>query len=214
MSIGIIGAGALGSNLARLLAKSGISTTIANRRGPQSLKGLVDELGPSLKAGTVPEAASADVVVVAVRWVDVEKALTGLPGWNGRIVIDGTNALVFLDPDSPDAKDPSNPLAAFGIKAIDLGGKHSSQIFRTLVPGARVVKAFNHLPVSVLPDPAVSGGQRVLFYWGDDADAKAEVRRLLEQTGHFPVDLGALDVGGPLTSPPHGALAGINFVKI
>ena len=46
------------------------------------------------------------------------------------------------------------------------------------------------------------------------ADAKAEVRRLLEQTGHFPVDLGALDVGGPLTSPPHGALAGINFVKI
>jgi predicted dinucleotide-binding enzyme len=172
--------------------------------------------GPShsLKAGTVPEAASADIVVVAVRWVDVEKALTGLPGWNGRIVIDGTNALVFLDPDSPDAKDPSNPLAAFGIKAIDLGGKHSSQIFRTLVPGARVVKAFNHLPVSVLPDPAVSGGQRVLFYWCDDADAKAEVRRLLEQTGHFPVDLGALDVGGPLTSPPHGALAGINFVKI
>jgi predicted dinucleotide-binding enzyme len=214
MSIGIIGAGALGSNLTRLLAKSGISTTIANRRGPQSLKELVDELGPSLRAGTVPEAASADIVVVAVRWVDVQKAFTGLPGWNGRIVIDGTNALAFLDPDSPDAKDPSNPLAAFGIKAIDLGGKHSSQIFRTLVPGARVVKAFNHLPVSVLPDPAVSGGQRVLFYSGDDADAKAKVRRLLEQTGHFPVDLGALDVGGPLTSPPHGALAGINFVKI
>ena len=214
MSIGIIGAGALGSNLARLLAKSGISTTIANRRGPQSLKELVDELGPSLRAGTVPEAASADIVVVAVRWVDVQKALTGLPGWNGRIVIDGTNALAFLDPDSPDAKDPSNPLAAFAIKAIDLGGKHSSQIFRTLVPGARVVKAFNHLPVSVLPDPAVSGGQRVLFYSGDDADAKAKVRRLLEQTGHFPVDLGALDVGAPLTSPPHGALAGINFVKI
>ena len=166
MSIGIIGAGALGSNLARLLAKSGISTTIANRRGPQSLKELVDELGPSLRAGTVPEAASADIVVVAVRWVDVQKALTGLPGWNGRIVIDGTNALAFLDPDSPDAKDPSNPLAAFAIKAIDLGGKHSSQIFRTLVPGARVVKAFNHLPVSVLPDPAVSGGQRSLVLFG------------------------------------------------
>jgi 8-hydroxy-5-deazaflavin:NADPH oxidoreductase len=159
MSIGITGAGALGSNLARLLAKSGISTTIANRRGPQSLKGLADELGPSLKAGTVPEAASADIVVVAVRWVDVQKALTGRPDWNRRIVIDGTNALVFLDPDSPDAKDPSNPLAAFGIKAIDLGGKHSSQIFRTLVPGARVVKAFNHLPVSVLPDPADRAGR-------------------------------------------------------
>ncbi len=147
MSIGIIGAGALGSNAARLLAKSGISATIANSRGPQSLAGLVKELGPSIKAGTVKEAASADIVLVAVRWVDLEKALGGLPAWNGRIVIDGTNPVAFLDPESPDAKDPNNPLAAYGIKAIDLGGKHSSQVFRTLVPGARVVKAFNHLDV-------------------------------------------------------------------
>jgi 8-hydroxy-5-deazaflavin:NADPH oxidoreductase len=82
MSIGIIGAGALGSNAARLLAKSGISATIANRRGPESLAGLVGELGPSIKAGTVEEAASADIVLVAVRWVDLERALGGLPAWN------------------------------------------------------------------------------------------------------------------------------------
>ena len=49
--------------------------------------------------------------MVAVRWVDLEKALGGLPAWNGSIVIDGTNPAAFLDPDSPDAKDPSNPLA-------------------------------------------------------------------------------------------------------
>src|SRR6267154_6018211 len=151
MSIGIIGAGALGSNAARLLAKSGISATIANGRGPESLAGLVGELGPSIKAGTVGEAASADIVLVAVRWVDLGKALSGLPAWKGRIVIDGTNPVAFLDPNSPDAKDPSNPLAAYGIKAIDLGGKHSSQVFSDLVPGARVVKAFNHLDASVLP---------------------------------------------------------------
>ena len=214
MSIGIIGAGALGSNAARLLAKSGISATIANRRGPQSLAGLVAELGPSIKAGTVKEAASADIVLVAVRWVDVEKALGGLPAWNGRIVIDGTNPVAFLDPDSPDAKDPSNPLAAYGIKAIDLGGKHSSQVLRTFVPGARVVKAFNHLDVRVLSEPKLSGGQRVLFYSGDDAGAKAEVRKLIEQTGYFPVDLGVLDVGGPLASLPFGPLAAINFIKV
>jgi len=139
MGIGIIGAGALGSGAARLLTKSGLSATIANRRGPQSLAGLVGELGPSIKAGTVEEAASADIVLVAVRWVDLGKALGGLPAWNGRIVIDGTNPVAFLDPDSPDAKDPSNPLAAYGIKAIDLGGRHSSAVFRELVPGARVV---------------------------------------------------------------------------
>ena len=111
-------------------------------------------------------------------------------------------------------RDPNNPLVAYGIKAIDLGGRHSSDVFRKFVPGARVVKTFNHFDVSVLPEPVVSGGQRVLFYSGDDADAKAEVRKLLEQTGYFPVDLGALDVGGPLASLPFGALAATNFIKI
>ncbi len=214
MSIGIIGAGALGSNAARLFAKSGIPATIANRRGPETLAGLVRELGPLIKAGTGRDAASADVVLVALRWVDLEKALSDLPPWNGRIVIDATNPVEFLDPGSPDAKDPKNPLAAYGIKLIDLGGKHSSAVFRKLVPGARVVKALNHFDVRLLPEPAVSGGRRVLFYSGDDAEAKAEVRKLLEQTGHFPVDLGVLDVGGPLASLPFGPLAAGSFVKI
>ena len=214
MSIGIIGAGALGSNVARLLAKRGISATIANSRGPESLRGLARELGPVIKAGTAREAASADIVLVAVRWVDLETALGSLPAWNGRIVIDGTNPVAFLDPDSPDAKDPNNPLAAYGIKAIDLGGKHSSEVFRGLVPGARVVKAFNHLDANLLPKAEVSGGRRVLFYSGDDRDAKAEVRKIIEQTGYFPVDLGVLDVGGPLASLPFGPLAAINFVQV
>jgi predicted dinucleotide-binding enzyme len=178
------------------------------------LKQLVTELGPSIKAGTVEEAARADIVVLALRWVDLEDALTKLPAWNDRIVIDGTNAVAFLDPDSPDAKDPSNPLRAYGIKAIDLGGKHSSQVVRQFVPGARLVKAFNHLDVRVLPEPQVSGGRRVLFYSGDDAPAKAEVRKLIEQTGHFPIDLGVLDVGGQLATLPFGALALHNLIKI
>jgi hypothetical protein len=117
-----------------------------------------------------------------------------------------------LDPDSAEAKDPSNPLAAYGIKAIDLGGKHSSEVFRGFVPGARVVKAFNHLDASVLTGPT-SGGQRALFYSGDDADAKAAIRKIIEQTGCFPVDLGALDIGGPLASLPFGPLAAVNFIK-
>ncbi len=214
LTIGIIGAGALGSNVARLLAKSGISATIANNHGPQSLARLVGELGPPIKAGRVEEAASADIVLVALRWVDLERALVSLPAWNGRIVIDATNPVAFLDPDSPDAKDPSNPLAVYGIKAVDLGGKHSSEVFRELVPGARVVKAFNHLDAKVLPMPVVSGGQRVLFYSGDDAAAKAEVRKIIDRTGYFAVDLGVLDVGGPLASLPFGSLASINFIKM
>ncbi|HWZ92652.1 MAG TPA: NAD(P)-binding domain-containing protein [Polyangiaceae bacterium] len=214
MSIGIIGSGALGSNVARMFAKRGIAATITNRRGPASLAPLIAELGSSIKAGTIEEAASAQIVLVALRWVDLEKVLGRLPAWNGRVVIDATNPVEFLDPSSADAKDPSNPLAAYGIKAIDLGGRHSSQIFRQFVPGARVVKAFNHLDVRVLSQPEVAGGQRVLFYSGDDAPAKAEVRKLMGAAGFFPVDLGPLDVGGPLASLPFGPLAAGSFVKI
>src|SRR6185437_1198079 len=110
MSIGIIGAGALGSNVARLLAKSGITATIANSRGPSSLSGLVKDIGPTIKAGTTEDVAKAEVVIVALRWVTLKNVLGGLPPWNGRIVIDATNPVDFLAPDSPDRKDPSNPL--------------------------------------------------------------------------------------------------------
>jgi 8-hydroxy-5-deazaflavin:NADPH oxidoreductase len=214
MSIGIIGSGALGSNVARMFAKRSISATITNRSGPASLAPFIAEVGSSIKAGTLEEAASADIVLVAVRWVDLESALRRVPVWNGRIVIDATNAVEFLDPNSAAAKDPTNPLAAYGIKAVDLGGKHSSQVFRQLVPGARVVKAFNHVDVRVLSQPEVAGGRRVLFYSGDDDAAKADVRRIMETAGFFPVDLGKLDIGGPLASPPHGPLAAGSFIKI
>lgn len=214
MTIGIIGSGALGSNLARILAKNGIAATISNSRGPASLALLAEELGPSITAGTVKEAASADIVFAAMRWSVAETVLGRLPAWKGRIVVDGTNPVEFLDPNSPDANDPSNPLAAYGIKAVDLGGKYSSEVFRQYVPGARVVKAFNHLDVNVLPEPEISGGKRVLFYSGDDAAAKAEIRKIIEATGFFPVDLGTLDVGGPLASLPFGSLAAHSFIKI
>ncbi len=214
MNIGIIGSGGLGSNVARALAQKGISATISTRRGPASLAPLVAELGPSIKAGTVQEAAAADIVLIAVRWEDLGQALAPLPAWNGRIVIDGTNPVQFLDPDSPDAKDPSNPLAAYGIKAIDLGGVSSSEVFSQFVPGARVVKALKHLDVNVLAHPEASGGQRVQFYSGDDADAKAQVRKMLDAMGYFAVDLGSLAVGGRLAELPFGSLASTNFVKI
>ncbi|MDV2453249.1 NADPH-dependent F420 reductase [Xanthomonas hortorum] len=214
MRIGIIGSGALGSSVARVLAKHGIAATISNSRGPASLASLVQELGPSIKAGTVAEAASADIVFAAIRWTDIEKVLGGLPAWNGRIVVDGTNPVEFLDPDSPDANDASNPLAAYGIKAVDLGGKYSSEVFSQFVPGARVVKAFNHLDVNVLSEPEVAGGKRVLFYSGNDAAAKAEIHKIIDATGFFAVDLGTLDVGGPLASLPFGALATHNFIKL
>ena len=214
MTIGIIGSGALGSAAARAFTRKGLSVILSNSRGSASLVSLIEELGPNAKAGSIAEAASAEIVLVAVPWVHIADALRGLPAWNGRIVVDGTNAVEFLDPNSSDANDPSNPLAAYGIKAIDLGARHSSAVFRDLVPGARVVKAFNHLDVRALVEPETAGGKRVLFYSGDDAAAKVDVHALIETSGFFPIDLGTLDLGGPLASLPFGSLATLNLIKV
>ena len=84
----------------------------------------------------------------------------------------------------------------------------------TLVPGARVVKAFNHLLAALLgSDPKAEGGKRVAFYSGDDASAKADVSALIEKLGFFGIDLGSLAVGGKLAQFPGGPLPALNLVK-
>lgn len=214
MSIGIIGAGAIGSGFARLLARRNIPALISNSRGPDSLQALAAELGPSITPVTAAEAAQADIVLVAVRWHSLPTALAGLPDWNGRIVIDSNNALMDVAPDSPEATDPTNPIGAYGLKAIDTGGRPSSQVFAELVPGARVVKAFNHLDSQLLGKLEVTEGKRVFFLAGDDADAKAQVAQLLAQLELASVDLGSLATGGPLFELPFGPLSVASFVKL
>lgn len=196
-TIGIIGAGAIGSALAKALASKGIEAIIANSRGPASLAGFVEELGPSIKAGTREQAAAQEIVFVAVNWSKLPEALAGLPNFGGRIVID-TN----------------NPIEAPLFKPAELHGRLSSEVVADLVPGARVVKAFNHLPAHFLSDdPQAEGGRRVLFFSGDDTQAKAAVSGLIDQLGFFGVDLGSLEAGGRLAQIPGGPVAIHNFVK-
>jgi predicted dinucleotide-binding enzyme len=198
MSIGIIGSGAIGAAFARALARAGIEATISNSRGPESLNELVRELGPSLKAGAREEAARADIVFVAVNWTKLPAALAGLPEWSGRILIDA-----------------NNPIEAPLFKPVDLKGRISSEVVADLVPGARVVKAFNHLRAEVLAaDPRSNGGRRVLFYSGNDSTAKAEVAALIEQIGFVGIDLGSLAVGGKLAQFPGGPLPNQNLIKL
>lgn len=197
MNIGIIGAGAIGSAIARALARAGIPAVIANSRGPESLRSLVKELGPTISAGTREEAASADIVFVAVNWSKLPAALASLPAWNGRIVIDANNSI-------------EAPL----FRPAQLNGRTSSEVFADLVPSAKVVKAFNHLQPALLSgDPHAEGGRRVLFYSGDDANAKAKVHALIDRLGFFGLDLGPLSVGSRLVQFPGGPLPTHNFVK-
>ena len=198
MIVGIIGSGAIGTALARTLSRAGIKATISNSRSPDSLKDLVRELAPSIKAGTREEAARADIVFVAVNWTKLPAAMTGLSDWKGRIVVDA-----------------NNPIEAPLFKPADLGGRASSAVFANLVPGARVVKAFNHLRAELLAtDPRSDGGRRVLFYSGDDTAAKAEIAALIERLGFAGIDLGSLEVGGRLAQFPGGPLPNQNLIKI
>jgi predicted dinucleotide-binding enzyme len=213
MTIGIIGAGALGTNLAKALAAKGVKAVISNSRSPESLAPLIKELGPNITAVTTEEAAKADIVVLGVHWGDLPKLLKTLPAWDGRIVIDATNPLEVLAPNAPERTDPANPFGALGVKLADLAGRVSSEIVADLVPGARLVKTFNHFAVQSLLEPNLAGGKRVLFYSGDDAAAKAEVRQLIETLGFYAVDLGPLKVGGVQTTPL-GPLSMTAFAKV
>ncbi|MFJ2990785.1 NADPH-dependent F420 reductase [Collimonas sp. NPDC087041] len=196
MNIAIIGAGAIGSTIARILARNGIQASIANSRGPQSLTALTNELGPHIKAVSAKEAVQADVVFVAVNWDRIPAALKDLGPWNGRILVDTNNAVEV----------PS-------FKAVNLGGRTSSEAVAELAPGARVVKAFNHLPAAVLDaDPQANGGRRVLFLSGPDADAKQTVSDLIARLGFAPVDLGGVNEGRAVQFP-EGPLTILNLVK-
>jgi predicted dinucleotide-binding enzyme len=198
MTIGIIGSGAIGAAFATTLARAGIEAIISNSRGPDSLQELVRELGPTIKAGRREEAAAAGMVFVAVNWTKLPAALAGLPAWGGRIVIDA-----------------NNPIEAPLFKPVDLKGRVSSEVFADFVPGARVVKAFNHLRAAILAsDPKADGGRRVLFYSGNDTAAKAEVAALIERIGFVGIDLGSLAVGGKLAQFPGGSLPNQNLVRV
>ena len=197
MTIGIIGAGSIGAAFARRLASANIPAILSNSRGPASLAGLVAEIGGPLRAGTREEAARQDLVLVAVNWSKLPEALGGLGDFGGRIVIDA-----------------NNPIEAPTFQPIDLQGRLSTEAFADLVPDARVVKAFNHLPAKLLAEePGVAGGRRVLFLAGSDATAKAEVAGLIDRLGFFGVDLGRVDEGGRAINIPGGALPILNLVR-
>jgi predicted dinucleotide-binding enzyme len=191
MNVGIIGAGRLGQAMARTALRAGHSVLFANSRGPESLASVVSALGEGASAGTMDEAASAGIVVIAVPWDRVPEAVQGL-NWNGQVVIDATNDWA----------------------ADDLQGTTSSELVADLVAGARLVKAANTLGAEVLgSDPHEAGGQRVIFISGDDVDAKAAVVALFQDAGFAAIDLGDLATGGAMQQIHH-PLAGVNLIRL
>jgi predicted dinucleotide-binding enzyme len=199
-TIALIGSGNIGGTVARLSVAAGYDVVLSNSRGPETLKGLVDELGPRARAATPAEAAAAgDLIVVSIplrayREVPVEPLI-------GKTVLDTNNYYAERDG---------------RITELDDASTTSSELLQRHLPASKVVKVFNHIyfqHLQTLARPAGAADRSALAIAGDDAGAKDAVTAFLDAIGYDAVDAGALAEGWRLQpgTPVYGSPYGGNI---
>ncbi len=177
-TIGIIGSGLVGKAVARLAIAAGHKVVISNSRGAESVKELIEELGPLASAGTTEEVVAAgDIVTLSIPIAATEQ----LPGdkFAGKVVLDQTNYY-----------------PAFGANdVLDKGELTSSELVAQRLPGAKVVKGFHNLSwlhMKADATPAGSANRTTLPIAGDDAGAKRAVTEFFDKIGFDAIDAGSL----------------------
>lgn len=179
MSYAIIGFGNIGQALAKAFARKDIEVSVATTRDPESFASAAAAIGPTVIPKTLADAVAADIIFLAVRFESHQDVAKALPTWQGKTIVDVTNA--------------------YGVPPEELGGQPSSRAVAQAFTGSRLVKGFNHLIAAVLDqDPAVHGGKRVVFLASDHDAATAEIAALAENLGFSPIKLGGLSGGGQL----------------
>ena len=178
-TLGIIGAGHIGSQIARVAVANGYDVVIANSRGPETLSDLVAELGDRATAATaVDAAAGGDAVVVTVPLGKIDEL--PVEQLAGKIVLDTNN--YYFERDGH-------------IEALDRGETTTSELLQAQLPTSRIAKAFNHiLAADITTDgsPAGTPDRRALATAGDDAEAVAFVTRFYDEAGFDTVNVGPL----------------------
>ena len=178
-TIGLIGAGHIGSQLARLGVRHGYDVVVSNSRGPETLTDLVQELGQRARAGTPTEAAEAgDVVVVTIPLKNIRDLPAGALA--GKIVVDTNNYYPERDGH---------------IAELDNETATTSELLQRRLPDSKIVKAFNHIYAAALTtdgQPAGTANRRALAIAGDDREAKQVVAQLIDRFGFDVVDVGPL----------------------
>ena len=179
MSYAILGAGKVGQALATAFARKGIEVVIASRQPVKALEPVAKAIGPTVVPKELRDAVKAEIVFLAVPFEAYKEIAKVAQSWQDKIVIDVTNA--------------------YGVPVEKLGNLPSSVVISQALPGASLVKAFNHLSAKKLAeDPNVAGGHRVVFLSSDDQSAADKVAKLVERLGFAPVFLGKLQEGGRL----------------
>jgi 8-hydroxy-5-deazaflavin:NADPH oxidoreductase len=181
-TIGLIGSGMIGSTVARLAVAAGYDVVLSNSRGPETLKELVNDLGPRARAATSAEAAQAgDLVVVTIPF----KAYRDVPvePLAGKTVIDTSNYYPQRDGEFPELDNRSITV---------------SELLQNHLPASHVVKGFNHIffeHLAALSRAAGATDRSALVIAGDDAAAKAAVTEFFDRIGYDTVDAGPLAEG-------------------
>ena len=175
----IVGTGSIGAVLAQRFSDHHVPALWANTRGPESID--VTELSASITPATLDTALDADVIILAIPFLQVRELGGRLADWSGKIIVDTTNA--FLVPNSEQI----------------LGGRLSTEFNAEAFPGAAVVKSFNQTAARQLAEkrpPEV--GRRVVFVSSNDPAASAAVAGLCTDLGFAPIELGRINDGGVL----------------
>lgn len=178
-TLGLIGAGNIGSALARLALAAGLNVVLSNSRGPETLADLVAELGEQARAATPAEAAQAGDLVVATVPLNTYEQLP-VAALAGKTVIDTMNYY-------PERDDR--------IAELDAGEQTSSALVQRHLADSQVVKAFNSIDFVRLftsARPADADDRSALPIAGDDKAAKSQVAELLDALGYDAVDIGTL----------------------
>ncbi|MBV9279809.1 MAG: NAD(P)-binding domain-containing protein [Chloroflexi bacterium] len=175
MKIGIIGAGNIGGNAARLWSRAGHEVLVSFSRDPSALEALSRELRGRAHAGTPREAVEfGEVVMLSVPWSVIPLALDQAGSLDGKVVIDTTNQ--------------------FGRGGVEMPphGMSAAEFNVRRMPGARPVKSYNTLTAGYQAEAAGrSGADRIaMFYAGEDEEAKRTVAGLIADSGFEPVDIG------------------------
>jgi predicted dinucleotide-binding enzyme len=182
MNYSIVGTGNVGRTLASFFAKAGVEVALANTRGREAVEPIAKQLDGQIVASSLDEALEADIVFFAVQFLNFKDVGSVKPDWTGKIVVDVTNA-AFLPQEVQDR---------------ELQGRLSSKVNAERVPGGKLVKAFNQLPMQVLSSPVPNGGKRVVFIASDHEDASAKVASLAGDLGFAPIEVGKIGEGGRL----------------